>query len=76
MAADDGGGVIMMAAVNGGATTVEAAAVEGGRRLGRAGLLCFCVWEKSAWEQLLSRGRYFLLGPGNLRTVSYGSPGR
>ncbi len=42
-----------------------AAAAEGGRRLGRAGLLCFCVWEKSAREQLLSRGRsqvLFLLG--------------
>ena len=34
-----------------------AAAAEGGRRLDRAELLCFCVWEKSACEQLLSRGR-------------------
>ncbi len=33
------------------------AAAEGGRRLGRAGLLCFCVWEKSAREQLLNGGR-------------------
>ena len=33
------------------------AVAEGGRRLGRAGLLCFCVWEKSARDQLLDGGR-------------------
>ena len=49
MVADDDGGVIMMAAVDGGATMVEAAVAEG--------LLCGCVWEKSAQEQLLIRGR-------------------
>jgi hypothetical protein len=33
-----------------GVTTVTEAATKGEWRLGRVGLLCFCVWEKSARE--------------------------